>query len=114
MVAKKLSWKTIFFSTRRSYKSVDANTVSKAGLTIGITGRKGSGFNSCSESERRIVNVESEEFMLEDGRPMTGGKFMGVAKVRTLRPTMRTTANYGGLHNCKAKKDRDSSARTVK
>ena len=66
-------------------------------MRIGITSRKSSGFTSCSESERRIVNVESEEFMLEDGRPMTGGKFMGDAKVTNVQVEYKNNSKLWGL-----------------
>lgn len=85
VLAKKLRWKTSFFSSRRSHKTVDANAASKGGLMSGSIGRKGSGLNSCSESERKIVVVESEEIMLEHARSMTGGKSMGITKVTNVQ-----------------------------
>ncbi|KAK7178521.1 hypothetical protein DPSP01_003514 [Paraphaeosphaeria sporulosa] len=73
VAASKFSWKTSFFSARRS------GHVSRATLTIGGTAisRKETGYISCSESERKIVNVESEEFALEDQSPITEPRFMG-------------------------------------
>lgn len=44
-------------------------------------GKTGSGVTSCSESERKIVNVEYDEFVLEERRPVTQGKLMSITKV---------------------------------
>lgn len=76
VAARKFSWKTSFFSARRS------GHVSKPTLTIGDTAisKKDAGYISCSESERKIVNVESEEIVLEDRRPMRGANIMSITK----------------------------------
>jgi hypothetical protein len=76
VAAKKFSWKTSFFSDQKS------GHASKATLTIGgsALSRKESDYTSCSESECRIVRVDSEEYVLEDQRPMTGGKLMGITQ----------------------------------
>lgn len=76
VAAKKFSWKTSFFSDQKS------GHASKATLTIGgsALSRKESDYTSCSESECRIVGVDSEEYVLEDQRPMTGGKLMGITQ----------------------------------
>ena len=87
VAAQKFSWKTSFFSNRsRSYESMNPPS-SKFTQTIGsaVISRKESGFTSCSESVRKIVNVESEEFVLEDQRPLTGGKFMGITQTTHVR-----------------------------
>ena len=75
-VAKKFSWKTSFFSAQKS------GHASRANLTIGgsALSRKESDFTSCSESERKIVAVDSEEYLLQDKRPMSGAKLMGITQ----------------------------------
>lgn len=74
VAAKKFSWKTSLFSDQKS------GHASKANLTIGgsALSRKQSDYTSCSESERKIVRVDSEEYVLENQRPITGGKLIGI------------------------------------
>lgn len=76
VAAKKFSWKTSFFSNQKS------GHASKAAITIGRSARsrKESDYTSCSESERKIVSVHSEEYILEDQRPTTGGQLMGITQ----------------------------------
>lgn len=76
VAAKKFRWKTSFFSAQNS------GHASKATLAIGSSAlsRKESDYTSCSESERKIVRVDSEEYVLVDQKPMTGGKFMGITQ----------------------------------
>ncbi|KAJ4356098.1 uncharacterized protein N0V89_004126 [Didymosphaeria variabile] len=82
VAAKKFSWKTSFFSARRSGPASRATVnIGGSGLRLGSSfSRKESDYASCGESERKIVNAESEEFVLEDRRPVTGGKFMDINK----------------------------------
>lgn len=73
---KNFSWYISFLSAN---KSVHA---SKATLPIGASeiSRKRSHTTSCSESERKIVRIDSEDFVLEDQRPVTEGKFMSITQ----------------------------------
>lgn len=75
-IAKKFSWKTSFFSAQKS------GHASRATLTIGgsALSRKESDYTSCSESERKIVTVDSEEYVLQDKRPTSGAKLMGITQ----------------------------------
>ncbi|KAF3046942.1 hypothetical protein E8E12_008924 [Didymella heteroderae] len=76
VAAKKFSWKTSLFSAQKS------GHISKATLTIGgsALSRKEFDYASCSESERKIVRFDSEEYVLEEQRPTTGGKLMGITQ----------------------------------
>ena len=76
VAAKKFSWKTSLFSAQKS------GHISKATLTIGgsALSRKEFDYASCSESERQIVRFDSEEYVLEEQRPTTGGKLMGITQ----------------------------------
>jgi hypothetical protein len=80
VMAKNLSWKTSFFSARRSYKSMDTASRSKREAELVETNSNRSGFASCSDSERKIVDVESVEC-----RPVTQGKHIGITKVTDVR-----------------------------
>ena len=75
-IAKKFSWKTSFFSAQKS------GHAPRATLTIGgsALSRKESDYTSCSESERKIVTVDSEEYVLQDKRPTSGAKLMGITQ----------------------------------
>ncbi|OSS51454.1 hypothetical protein B5807_04023 [Epicoccum nigrum] len=76
IVAKKFSWKTSFFSAQKS------GHASKATLTVGgsALSRKQSDYTSCSESERKIVTVDSEDYVLQNQGPMIGAKLMGITQ----------------------------------
>lgn len=83
VAARKFSWKTSFFSDKRS-----GLRASRAGITIGGSG-VGDGWVSCDgESERKIIRggKGSDEFVLEERRVGTAveGKgeegFMGITK----------------------------------
>ena len=69
-IAKKFSWKTSFFSAQKS------GHAPRATLTIGgsALSRKESDFTSRSESEREIVIVGSEKYVL------SGAKLMGITQ----------------------------------
>lgn len=76
VAAKRFSWKTSFFSAQKSGR------VSRITLPISRStlGNKEFDYTSCSESERKIISVHSEDFVLEDQRPVTGGKFMTITQ----------------------------------
>lgn len=86
--AKKFDWKTSLFSAQKS------GHASKATLTIGGSklSRKQSDYTSCSESERKIVRVDSEEYVLEHRRPVTGGALMGITQTTHIQ----VDHEYGG------------------
>ena len=75
-VAKKFSWKTSFFSAQKS------GHASRATLTVGgsALSRKQLDYTSCSESERKIVTVDSEDYVLQNQGPMIGAKLMGITQ----------------------------------
>ncbi|KAL1606861.1 hypothetical protein SLS60_004270 [Paraconiothyrium brasiliense] len=82
VAARKFSLKSSFFSARNSGPASRATVnIGGSGLRLGSAiSRKESDYASCGESERKIVNAENEEFVLEDRRPVTGGKFMDINK----------------------------------
>jgi hypothetical protein len=83
VVATKLSLKTSFFSTRRSNKDIEAGNVSKWGVKTSNASSKDLGLTSFSESERTMV--KKQEFVLEEYRPVTQGKFMEITKVTNVQ-----------------------------
>lgn len=76
IAAEKFSWKVNFFSSRTPRHA------SRATMTIGgsALNRKEFSQMSCGESERKVGEAESEDFILEDIRPVTKGKFMGITR----------------------------------
>lgn len=76
VAAKKFSWKTNVFSSQKSGR------ISRVNFPIpdSAASRKESDYASCSESERKIVRVDQEEYVLQDQSLSTGGKFMGITQ----------------------------------
>lgn len=88
LVAEKFSWRTSLFSNRRSLPSVDAtyhSGLTGATMTNSRNGRKTSNINSCSESERHIVDGTCEDLELEVCEPAMKAKFLSITKVTNVQ-----------------------------
>ncbi|RYN54140.1 hypothetical protein AA0118_g9315 [Alternaria tenuissima] len=66
IAAQKFSWKTNFFSNRsRSYKSMDPHRLDGTPVGSAAIDRNELSIKSYSESERKILNVDVKEFVVE-------------------------------------------------
>jgi hypothetical protein len=79
--ARKFSWKTGIFSTRRSYRDIDGRPKSGREARMGRQTSNRPDLISGSESERKIVNIDSESFVLEERKAENLAKSQGITRV---------------------------------
>lgn len=88
LLAERFSWRTSLFSNRRSLPSVDAthhSALTGGTMTTSKSGRKKSNSNSCSESERNIVDGTCEDLELEVCEPALKAKYLSITKVTNVQ-----------------------------
>jgi hypothetical protein len=85
VVAKKLSLKTSLFSARRSHKSKNIDAAHERDNTFVGMNIDRFEYDSCSESERKIVMRDSEDIVLEDFASPTRDKTMDIVKVTKVK-----------------------------